>query len=1079
MTETIDKFIAAVIQVLQAAEIEPDTDPIQTIERWLGIRDTMTYEGLTVEDCTPLSSAVYEATVQLLNLAWDPLEDASGNHAAIMNFRENALLESSLSPNDITLHQVWHGFLVTKWMIQWMEYNLASAANQDDRHLWVHLLRHDSKDHTLVKAFFVHLKELQILRSHMNAYTQDLRQNHPSSDMSSRLQQYQFVVQLTARLEEEWEEHMQHLEMILMALYRYADAAVRKLIRKLLGRMWHDFVHSGSSSGTSLRQENTQAASIALSLRLLRLILLGVSPESFDQNNLIYRQLITQHLMPLHKTNAVVLWRDQTPVIELYHEALTQCLATMIQKKSDWMELIMPSLLEELALTGNTSKQVLLLHEVETLLKLMTIVEAPPSWWTQLLRVTGGLMPSEHSRVAECSLQLFRNKTFSEMIEAHFDLSLSVILPALVRSEPSWNPTVRKMTCNVLYQLQQSNATRFESLCNKLFSGVATNPTIVPPSSHVASTESIARQLPVAPEVPQKLSLKASMGTWRPPAPSAKASIPKSASIAAQSAHQDNRSQPPSTVTGVAPWAVRSSNKGRSQPPSTITGVAPWAISSSKQHPKRSSEQMNPFLSREETRDDHNNSATLHSKGLDYVKQYMDKIKPPDSSHDGMSDWSRQQLAETPTLLPSLKFHDLVFGHELGSGAFSVVKYARLIDRTKTRSSWAEYAVKIISTEKIREMSYETSVQREIAVLRLLSHPGIARLVSSFRFREGAYMVLEYASRGDLHSVLREHGSMDHDSCRFIIGEVAAALDSIHSIGLVYADLKPENIVITESGHVKLTDYGACRPFTAEARLKVASISKNLLKNLRDGDWQSGHQVAGAAVDDATEMAQESSGTEVNEDVSGDDIRIEGTTAYLPPEVVLGAIPTPAADSWALGCVMYQCLSGRPPLLDSDEHTTRQKIVTFHEGSSSGTVDALFIDSHGAGIQDEARELITRLLERNPARRPSMGEIASFEFFSGCNIFTLHRQSAHALNVGSVGPKPDAQWARRQMSSIWSPQPMAYNIAMPDDNLGFERKTDDYLTPFAEGDEASGSFTPFATSGPIGLAKLTEGGSRS
>jgi serine/threonine protein kinase len=176
---------------------------------------------------------------------------------------------------------------------------------------------------------------------------------------------------------------------------------------------------------------------------------------------------------------------------------------------------------------------------------------------------------------------------------------------------------------------------------------------------------------------------------------------------------------------------------------------------------------------------------------------------------------------------------------------------------------------------------------------------------------------------------------------------------------------------------------------------------------------------------------------------------------------------------------MYQCLSGRPPLLESDEHTTRQKIVTFHEGSSSGTVDALFLDSHGAGIQDAARELITQLLERNPARRPSMGDLASFEFFSGCNIFTLHRQSAHPLNVGSVAPKPDAQWSRRQMSSIWSPQPVAYNIAMPDDNVGFECKTGDHLTPFTEGDEASGSFTPFATSGPIGLARLTEGGSTS
>lgn len=146
-------------------------------------------------------------------------------------------------------------------------------------------------------------------------------------------------------------------------------------------------------------------------------------------------------------------------------------------------------------------------------------------------------------------------------------------------------------------------------------------------------------------------------------------------------------------------------------------------------------------------------------------------------------------MAESPTLLPTLKFHDLVFGHELGHGSFGSVKYARLIDRKKTRSYWNEYAVKIISTEKIQELGYEKSVQREIAVLRVLSHPGIARLVSSFQFREGVYLVLEYASAGDLHNLLVKNGSLDHDSTRFVMGEVAAALFSIHEAGLVYGDL--------------------------------------------------------------------------------------------------------------------------------------------------------------------------------------------------------------------------------------------------------------------------------------------------
>jgi serine/threonine protein kinase len=281
-------------------------------------------------------------------------------------------------------------------------------------------------------------------------------------------------------------------------------------------------------------------------------------------------------------------------------------------------------------------------------------------------------------------------------------------------------------------------------------------------------------------------------------------------------------------------------------------------------------------------------------------------------------------MAETPTLLPNLKFHDLVFGHDLGEGAFGTVRYARLIDRSRTRSQWAEYAVKIISTEKIKEMGYETSVQRELAVLRVLSHPGIARLVSSFRFREGVYLVLEYASGGDLHSLLKKNGSLDHDSTRFVIGEVVAALSSIHDMGLVYADLKPENIVITEFGHIKLTDFGGSRPVTEEANTMIGMSATNLLKELRDGDWKPQPRKKADTFDMDEELQEVEVEAEEPSYDPNDDTRIEGTTAYLPPEVVMGGFPTPAADSWALGCVLYQCLLGRPPILEADKTLTKK-----------------------------------------------------------------------------------------------------------------------------------------------------------
>jgi hypothetical protein len=65
-------------------------------------------------------------------------------------------------------------------------------------------------------------------------------------------------------------------------------------------------------------------------------------------------------------------------------------------------------------------------------------------------------------------------------------------------------------------------------------------------------------------------------------------------------------------------------------------------------------------------------------------------------------------MAPTPTLLPDLMFHDLVFGHELGTGSFSSVKYAKLIIRGKPASAWPEYAVKVISTDLIRRLGVDS-----------------------------------------------------------------------------------------------------------------------------------------------------------------------------------------------------------------------------------------------------------------------------------------------------------------------------------------------------------------------------------
>jgi hypothetical protein len=460
-------------------------------------------------------------------------------------------------------------------------------------------------------------------------------------------------------------------------------------------------------------------------------------------------------------------------------------------------------------------------------------------------------MALENSCLAQRALPFVKNHTFVRLIEKNFDLSLDILLPFLLKA-PSWNPMVRKMTYNALKTLQNLDEKKFVKAGDAYLSSERNqlplpSPHQDPKAQSLNHPKKCAIQNTAAEEMPlpSDFTVKSAMGNWKPPSSAAGSSFSNSTHSTMPPPINRPRSagaNPPLAVTGVAPWSMGGPSakpmpSSNANPPLGVTGVTPWAMDKKSNPLPKTIGSLSGVTEESTVKEEKAAYSSESTSTGGSVLAYLDKIKPPDEDK-GASSWSKAQMAKTPTLLPTLKFHDLVFGHDLGEGSFGSARYARLIDRSTTRSNWPEYAVKVISTKKIKEMGYEASVQRELAVLRVLSHPCIARLVSSFRFREGVYPVLEYASGGDLHTLLRKNGSLDHNSVRFVIGEVTSALASIHELVLVYADLKPENIVITETGHVKLTDFGGSRPVTEAAKQMIGESAKNVLDKLRDGDWK-------------------------------------------------------------------------------------------------------------------------------------------------------------------------------------------------------------------------------------------------
>ena len=116
---------------------------------------------------------------------------------------------------------------------------------------------------------------------------------------------------------------------------------------------------------------------------------------------------------------------------------------------------------------------------------------------------------------------------------------------------------------------------------------------------------------------------------------------------------------------------------------------------------------------------------------------------------------------------------------------------------------------------------------------------------------------------------------------------------------------------------------------TQAAKKMISDSAKNVFNQLRDGDWKTREKKKKSFdMDEDDEIEDVNNGFLQDYDPDAD-LRIEGTTIYLPPEVVSGSFPTLAADSWALGCVLYQCLTGRPPILEVDETLAKNRIVSF------------------------------------------------------------------------------------------------------------------------------------------------------
>jgi serine/threonine protein kinase len=195
---------------------------------------------------------------------------------------------------------------------------------------------------------------------------------------------------------------------------------------------------------------------------------------------------------------------------------------------------------------------------------------------------------------------------------------------------------------------------------------------------------------------------------------------------------------------------------------------------------------------------------------------------------------------------------------ELGRGAIGVVYRAHSPDGRVV-------AVKTLSPALGGDDSFRGRFAREVRVAQEVRNRHLVRILEAGEEDGRPYLVLEYVSGGSLADRLTR-GRLQLEEMARLVAEVSAGLDALHEEGLIHRDVKPSNIMLREDGSAALTDFGLAK---------------------------------GAAYTVLTRPGQ-----------------VLGTLDYLAPELVRGQEATPASDIYALGCVAFECLSGKPPFAD-------------------------------------------------------------------------------------------------------------------------------------------------------------------
>ncbi|KAI9346542.1 serine/threonine protein kinase 15, partial [Obelidium mucronatum] len=295
---------------------------------------------------------------------------------------------------------------------------------------------------------------------------------------------------------------------------------------------------------------------------------------------------------------------------------------------------------------------------------------------------------------------------------------------------------------------------------------------------------------------------------------------------------------------------------------------------------------------------------------------------------------------------------DFEFLKFISRGAFGKVFLAR------KRATQDLFAIKMLKKDDMIRKNMMSQVRAEHKALTLSKNPFVVKLFYAFQSDDSLFLVMEYLIGGDLSTLLSAFGTFDVEMTRMYSAEVVLALEYLHANGITHRDLKPDNMLITKDGHVKLTDFGlSC--LSTEDQLPRPN---NLNKEIRPATTQRSRADTHFRRMSIKSAKKESSNA------------VLGTPDYLAPELLLGLDHGPIVDWWSLGICAFEWLVGYPPFTDETPELIFKNILNHVQDIQWPEDETITI---------EAKDFVMKLLNQDPFTRLKAAGIRRHSYFAG------------------------------------------------------------------------------------------------